>query len=98
MRQQPEWTDPREAVAEEGTSAEQGHRQREDELKEKPEAGRSACAALEDKFRLALTTAAARFSQVCCKMDTGPQVAFNHRCPTSPVVGLKLPSCKNVND
>lgn len=64
LRLQPGGADFREAVAQQVSSAERRHAQREAELQEKVAEGRKRYAALEDEFRLALTIEAARFSEV----------------------------------
>lgn len=67
---QPGGADFREAVVKEVASAEQRHAHRQAELEEKLAEGRKEYAALEDEFRMALTIEAARFYEVCRKMDT----------------------------
>ncbi|XP_078791093.1 leucine-rich repeat and coiled-coil domain-containing protein 1 isoform X4 [Oryzias latipes] len=64
LRLQPGGADFREAVAQQVSSAERRHAQREAELQEKVAEGRKRYAALEDEFRLALTIEATRFSEV----------------------------------
>ncbi|RVE62063.1 hypothetical protein OJAV_G00176970 [Oryzias javanicus] len=64
VRLTPGGADFREAVAQQVTSAERRHAQREAELQEKVAEGRKQYAALEDEFRMALTIEAARFSEV----------------------------------
>ncbi|KAF6733971.1 Leucine-rich repeat and coiled-coil domain-containing protein 1 [Oryzias melastigma] len=64
LRLTPGGADFREAVAQQVSSAERSHAQREAELQEKLAEGRRQYAALEDEFHMALTIEAARFSEV----------------------------------